>query len=153
MDTKLCGKCNVDKDVSEFYSFKDTRNKNGKGVYLKWLCKECDKKYGLKYKARSREKKREYLWNHKKNNPCVDCGQTNPIVLQLDHVIGNKVSGVADMCNGSFSFKKFVNEINKCEVRCANCHMIKTAKDQEWYRDELKKEGCSSIDELVEKLS
>ena len=33
-----------------------------------------------------------------------------------------------------YRWKTVLEEINKCEVRCANCHRQKTAKDENWYK-------------------
>ena len=86
-----------------------------------------------KIKARSKKKNRE---NRKRNKEyivfvkslisCVDCGEDNHIVLEFDHVRGEKKANVSDMGNQSFSIQTIQKEIDKCEVRCANCHRIAT---------------------------
>jgi hypothetical protein len=135
-----------------FYCFKDNRNKGGKGIYTKYLCKKCDKKNGLKQKEKSRRRKRQFLWEYKKSHPCVDCGESNPICLQFDHVSDIKFMNVGILANGGHSLLLLKKEIEKCVIRCASCHMKKTAKDQNWYEAELRIEGCS-IDEWNQKFS
>tara|TARA_R100001015_G_scaffold16792_1_gene8755 strand:- start:320 stop:682 length:363 start_codon:yes stop_codon:yes gene_type:complete len=88
-----------------------------------------------KIKDRSKKKNRE---NRKRNKEyiafvktlysCVDCGESNPLVLEFDHVRGEKKSNVSDMGNQSYSLKTIQEEIDKCEVRCANCHRVATYK-------------------------
>ena len=56
---------------------------------------------------------------------CKDCGYCeNPLALQFDHVRGEKLGSVSTMYTGSLD--KLMAEIAKCDVRCANCHLIKT---------------------------
>lgn len=60
-----------------------------------------------------------------RDKPCVDCGVKYPIVaMQLDHVRGTKVAPIARMKTTSVA--KLRAELAKCDVRCANCHAIKT---------------------------
>ena len=60
----------------------------------------------------------EYLSTH----PCTDCPESDPIVLEFDHVRGKKYKEVSDMAQKAYSLKTIQEEIAKCEVRCANCH-------------------------------
>ena len=69
---------------------------------------------------------REFISRVKKLSRCIDCGQTDIRVLDFDHVHGEKVGNVSDMVNGSYSIDAIKKEIRKCEVRCSNCHRIKT---------------------------
>lgn len=58
---------------------------------------------------------------------CVDCGyRKHPHALHFDHVQGRKSFAIAEMCRSSW--ERVLREIAKCEVRCANCHAVKTAK-------------------------
>lgn len=66
----------------------------------------------------------EYLLSH----PCVDCGEPDPVVLEFDHVRGDKKANVKRMLAGTYSLDSVFTEIAKCEVRCANCHRRITAK-------------------------
>ena len=63
----------------------------------------------------------EYLSGH----PCVDCGETDIVVLEFDHV-GEKLANISTLANGGRSWARILSEIEKCEVRCANCHRLKT---------------------------
>ena len=77
----------------------------------------------------------EYLVAH----PCVDCGITDIVVLQFDHVRGKKRGNVSSMARAGVSLSTLNTEIAKCEIRCANCHIRKTAREQGWFK--AKNEG------------
>ncbi len=65
-------------------------------------------------------------------NPCVDCGEKDPLVLQFDHVRGKKCQDISKCTQYLWSFARLDSELAKCDVRCANCHMRRTAKTQKW---------------------
>lgn len=69
---------------------------------------------------------REFITRIKRMYGCIDCGIKNPVILEFDHVNGQKINNIADMVNQSYGLTIIKEEIRKCEVRCANCHRIKT---------------------------
>lgn len=141
---KKCTKCNKNKS-EKFFTFKD---KSGK---KRSVCKTCLNKYQRKYygcnssqriKQRERVKKnkkryyaetQERILGYLRSNPCVDCGESDPIVLEFDH-LKNKRTEVSKLVRWVYSWKTILKEIAKCEVRCANCHRRKTSKQQGWYK-------------------
>lgn len=56
---------------------------------------------------------------------CVDCGLKDPRALDFDHVRGTKSFTIS---YGDYSPSRLLEEIAKCDVRCANCHRIQTAE-------------------------
>ena len=61
---------------------------------------------------------------------CVDCGYNdNPVALDFDHVNGDKVFSLSQKKGASI--ETLLNEAEKCVVRCANCHRIKTFEERE----------------------
>ncbi len=78
--------------------------------------------------ARKRNKKFivEYLLNH----PCIDCNEKNIVVLEFDHVKGKKRKEISILANNTVSITTLLEEIKKCEVRCANCHKIRHYKNR-----------------------
>jgi hypothetical protein len=64
----------------------------------------------------------EYLLSH----PCVDCGETDILLLDFDHINNDKSFNVTANMGGNLD--KIRSEILKCEVRCLICHRVKTAK-------------------------
>lgn len=61
-------------------------------------------------------------------NPCVDCGESDPVVLEFDHVRGEKLASISQLLRSTRSWAVVEAEMAKCEVRCANCHRRVTAK-------------------------
>ena len=84
------------------------------------------KKKAKKWNKSQRKWARDFISRVKSFSRCVDCGQSDARVLDFDHVSGEKVGNVSDMVNGSYSIEAIKEEIRKCEVRCSNCHRIKT---------------------------
>lgn len=69
-----------------------------------------------------REALRQFINGLKSASGCVDCGyNAHPAALEYDHVRGQKIRNVGNM----YSMKAVLIEIEKCEVRCANCHAIR----------------------------
>ena len=87
---------------------------------------------GLKSDPRTkwREANREWLYNYLLEHPCVDCGEEDPVVLEFDHIEQKNIS-ISKAVN-QWSLKRIKEEIEHCEVRCANCHKRATALDQNW---------------------
>ena len=59
---------------------------------------------------------------------CVDCGYNeHAIALQFDHIGNNKKNSVSNLIRSDYAWSTIKNEIDKCEVRCANCHAVITS--------------------------
>ena len=77
------------------------------------------------YKAQKRFRLtiRKKLFDFLVAKSCVDCGEGDPVVLDFDHKNPKtKFKSVARMLSGHYSWEKISVEIEKCEIRCANCH-------------------------------
>jgi len=141
---KICGLCNQNLLLSNFY--KQKSNKTGYQHY----CKICaTNKIKIRYttekdhivkqtiianeliKDRNFAFVKRYLQIYGK---CIDCGHKDIRVLEFDHIKGIKYKGVKHMCGATSSIQAIKNEIRKCEIRCCNCHRIKTASDLNWKR-------------------
>lgn len=88
--------------------------------------KDVYKKRSLKRNRSQRKWNKEFIFRVKDMYSCVDCGESDPIVLDFDHVVGDKIANVSDMVNQSYSIDTIKQEIRKCEVRCSNCHRKRT---------------------------
>ena len=75
---------------------------------------------------RRRRRKRDAIYWYKATHPCVDCGETDYVVLQFDHV-GQKSFTVTQHISDC-SYKTILAEIQKCDVVCGNCHLRRTWK-------------------------
>lgn len=61
---------------------------------------------------------------------CVDCGIEDDRVLSFDHIDpANKSRHITELITakiGSKRWPKLLAEIDKCEIRCLNCHHIRS---------------------------
>lgn len=141
---KICSHCRLTKKDREF----GYRNK-AKQI-LRSHCKSCAQQYirghYVRYKtyylakAKKRNKEvrnaiRQYIWHYLSEHNCIDCGESDPIVLEFDHR-SDKVKDVASTMY-SHSLQKVIDEIEKCDVRCANCHRRKTALQFGWFKTKI----------------
>lgn len=61
---------------------------------------------------------------------CVDCGNDNPLLLDFDHTDPTaKLRRVSELTR----LHSMREEAAKCELRCANCHRLKT-----WLKDDYR---------------
>ena len=145
MENKICSKCNEDKSVEDFY-FKN-KKLNKRNNRCKVCCegsrrsKEHYKKYKDEYKVRNKARKvrllnenTAHLLEYLKDHHCVDCGESNPIVMEFDHLDPTeKKFGISNMMR-DYIWVQILKEVDKCEVVCANCHRIRTAKQFGWLK-------------------
>lgn len=68
--------------------------------------------------------RRSALATMKLDDGCTDCGfNEDPAALEWDHVRGKSWNiGSRRWC----SIERLLEEVEKCEVVCANCHRIRT---------------------------
>lgn len=111
------------------------------------LCRGCRTVYNREYyhqrlnktkmlegKQRRRKETRQAIYDYLKEHPCVECGESDPVVLDFDHLDkSQKTYNVANML--TCSFETIETEILKCRVLCANCHRRRTAEQFGWYKD------------------
>lgn len=150
MDTKVCSKCKKEKPRSEFNTRGKAQWNKGK---LRSQCKVCEKSYQSqtpeKVLARvyaTRKRNKEFLWKYLLEHPCIDCGETDPIVLEPDHLDPTqKTDGVSRLVHNTRSLAAIEAELDKCEIVCANCHRRRTALQQGWFSGELSPLPVSSL--------
>lgn len=136
---KICSQCKQEKPLDQYDLKRGKPRANCKACVSKYTKQHylLNKEYYL-IKARvnvkaSRRRLREFLLHYYQTHSCVDCGESDPVVLEFDHVKDKKY-GVATLISRAVSVKKAMEEIFKCEVVCANCHKKRTAKKFQWYK-------------------
>lgn len=74
---------------------------------------------------RQRAKLQEQL-EQMRSAPCTDCGVQYPhYVMEFDHARGEKRFKIS---RNTMTRKDFREELDKCDLVCANCHKIRTHK-------------------------
>lgn len=141
---RTCYMCKVAKPESDF-ALRSQRTGRRQAH-----CRACQRAYRRKhyvanrveYVARelsrmhgNREKNRSLLLAYLADHPCVDCGEKDPIVLDLDH--RDPLTKTADVSTlaARRSWERVLAEIEKCDVRCASCHHRRTAKQFDWSKN------------------
>lgn len=139
--TKRCTGCGRDRPLIEFVVKDRVTQRRGT------RCRSCRSAYGKAhyqrnkeaYLARNRSRRSggpsaywRWLTDYLTHHPCIDCGEAEIVVLQFDHREGtDKVSTIGAMLNHS-SWARLFAEVAKCDVRCANCHRMRTAQQFGW---------------------
>lgn len=63
---------------------------------------------------------------------CVDCGFKNHLdAFQFDHILGSPTKRDRKAVLGSYGWERMREELDKCELVCANCHAIRTQSRRE----------------------
>lgn len=86
---------------------------------------------------RKRVELRAWVRNYLAAHPCVDCGESDPVVLEFDHRDpATKVGNIGDIVGKSgWGLPRLEAEIAKCDVRCCNCHRKRTVAEAHWLRE------------------
>jgi hypothetical protein len=144
---KRCTRCGLTKSLAAFH--RSRRRHDG----VQSVCRSCRAEmdharyvelcdHGLR---RAAQKRSAWLLSLKTGKPCADCGETfPPEVMQFDHRPGTfkrgSISG--DLRGAPRAIIR--EEMAKCDLVCANCHIIRTHE-----RARSKKESRGSNTSMV----
>ncbi len=122
-----CHGCQVIKTADQFTWGKSGAKRDS-------LCRPCRSRYGAEHYRANRARyieranalskrlareRTQYLIADFEVHPCVDCGEDDPVVLDFDH-LGDKAFSIGHALK-SYKWQRILEEIEKCEVVCANC--------------------------------
>ena len=140
---RTCTKCFLQKPIEEFpWTYKSLGLRHT-------VCKECVAKKSnewyyknrewhmqnvQEHKVADRERARRFVIEYLSSHPCVDCGETDPVVLEFDHVRGTKTKDISTLIRNGVTLARLQEEISLCEIRCSNCHRRKTARERGYFK-------------------
>jgi hypothetical protein len=132
--SRTCGRCQQLLPISDFAWRRKTRGQRDNS------CRACRAAYKQEHYAANRERyiadairrkqavvaeRTAYIVELFRERPCIDCGETDPLVLEFDH-IGPKNFNIAKGLPNN-NWQAVLDEIATCEVVCANCHRRRTS--------------------------
>lgn len=121
---KVCSKCKIEKDESEFYANPITVDG------LEYCCKECKKKYVREHQSKKRGEVAKYVREYHKDSrefveslktKCVKCGEDRPWIIQFHH-IDHRTKEFEVSQYGTRGRAAIWKEASKCVCLCSNCH-------------------------------
>lgn len=134
--SRQCGVCLEDKPLTEFNWRRKALNQRDN------MCRDCRAEYKRAHyranrqryisnsAARTRrvtEERTRFVVEYLSCHSCVDCGETDVLVLEFDH-LRDKMFNISAAIRGYRSMAALVAEIQKCDVVCCNCHRRRTAR-------------------------
>ena len=148
-----CYRCGGLKPADEFAWRRKHRNQRDS------FCRPCRAEYKREHylanrqryidnaaasKQRIRLERTKQLLRYFKDHPCVDCGESDPVVLEFDH-LRDKSFNIAEALHNR-TWDDVLAEIAKCEVVCANCHRRRTSSRRGALRVILTTERVAGIE-------
>jgi hypothetical protein len=130
---RRCGRCGEEKPFEEFAWRRKARGQRDN------YCRPCRTAYKHEHYSKNRQRyidsarrrtdrivaeRTARLVAFLREHPCVDCGETDPEVLEFDHR-GDKKFGISRGLRER-PWEEVLEEMAKCEVVCANCHRRRT---------------------------
>lgn len=137
--TRVCSKCGLKRPLEEFPRRSD--RPLGRGA----VCLACGRTYrrahyarnvayyvekAARARARQRAQNYERLIAYLRSHPCVDCGETDMRVLQFDHLDPSAKTKEVSRLVLWATWRRAAREIEKCAVRCGNCHRRRTLRQR-----------------------
>lgn len=131
---RRCGRCSSFKQLDDFAWRRRTKDQRDN------YCRPCRAEYKQEHYAANRQRyidvaldrkrrlaleRAEFLVAFFGSHPCLDCGESDPLVLEFDHR-GDKAFDIARGLRDR-SWRAILEEMAKCDVVCANCHRRRTA--------------------------
>jgi hypothetical protein len=132
---RTCGRCHETKEAADFAWRRQDRGQRDN------YCRACRAVYKQehylahrqRYIDNSQRRKRTmaaartaYLIAFFESHPCADCGEQDPLVLEFDH-LGDKLFNISQGLRDR-AWDAVLEEMEKCDVVCANCHRRRTAR-------------------------
>lgn len=129
------GRCRQERPLSEFAWRRKLRGQ------LDNYCRPCRSEYKQEHYAANRQRyidraaarrrvllqeRVRYLMEYFQSHPCVDCGETDPLVLEFDH-LADKAFDIARGIRDR-NWETVLKVMAKCDVVCANCHRRRTIR-------------------------
>lgn len=74
-----------------------------------------------------------FVLDRLKSHHCVDCGEADVRTLEFDHVDAKRFSVMVGVWRG-YALERIRGEVGRCQIRCANCHRLRTAEQHRHYR-------------------
>jgi len=133
--SRRCGRCGELKPVDDFNWRRIERGQRDN------LCRPCRAAYHHEHYVANRHRyvdqarvrkqalaleRTTYLIEYFASHPCADCGETDPTVLEFDH-LRDKAFNIGSALPYR-NWQSVLDEIEKCEVVCANCHRRRTMR-------------------------
>jgi hypothetical protein len=134
-ELRKCGRCGELKPINAFAWRRKQKGQRDN------MCAPCRSAYGREHYLANRQKyidaearrkraraeaRTRYLIEYFNTHPCVDCGETDPVVLEFDHLRDKRFEITSQFA--SRNWQEILDEIAKCDVVCANCHRRRTAR-------------------------
>lgn len=137
---KTCTICTCVHPATRKYFGKDKSRKDQLSIY----CIECKRKKAkvrdnspryTEIRLQKRITARLFVLEYYKSHPC-SCGESRSECLQANHIDPSQKSyHISTMVGRGYPVSAIQLELDKCEILCANCHAVKTAKQFNWYRN------------------
>jgi len=143
---KSCSTCQELKPLTAFNIMrraKDGRQPRCRDCCRAWYVENSDRHKVATTDRAKKQRRRNQVWivAYLLQHPCVDCGQRDIRCLDFDHRPGTwKLKHVTKLVHEAASLASIEREIEKCDVRCANCHRRRTAERGNFWRQAVYEE-------------